>query len=190
MKRRVIFTIILLVTCLCSAFSLDFSYLINFAKDKYYDVYFTNNADEYSEKDKLTTYEMAPGDSANRGFYMHVLTNGDIASGKITVKFSQFEPEITKGVSSLSIPYDISFKNVRNYFVPVITPDKKDGVKWGVDNDDIAYTVSFGMNETGTTTSLQQHYIYRIEYDFGDLDFSNFPAQSYISYITVEVKPD
>lgn len=187
MKRRVIFTIILLVSCLCSAFSLDFSYLINFAKDKYYDVYFTNNADEYSEKDKLTSYDMAPGNSAERGFYMHVLTNGDITQGKITVRFSQFEPEITKNVASLAIPYTISFENVQNYFVPKI---QQDIVEWGVDNDVTAYTVYFGVNETGTTTSLRQHYIYRIEYDFGNFDFSNFPAQSYISYVTVEVKPD
>lgn len=187
MKRRVIFTIILLVTCLCSAFSLDFSYLINFAKDKYYDVYFTNNADEYSEKDKLTTYEMAPGDSSERGFYMHVLTNGDITQGKITIKFSQFEPEITKNVTSLAIPYTISFENVQNYFVPLII---KDNSEWGVDDDVTAYIVSFGMNESSSSTSLQNHYIYRIEYDFGDFDFSNFPAQSYISYVTVEVKPD
>lgn len=180
MKRRVIFTIILLVTCLCSAFSLEFSYLVNYATNIPPEIYFTNNIDEASENDKLKEYFIEPGDSTKRGFYMHVIAKGsDVAD--ITVYFSQFVPERGTADNSLAIPFEISFNNAQNYFKPEITPNISDA--WTEDNS-TAYTVTFTLLPGVQTSELIRHYIYRIEYKLTK-DVSDFPAQTYTSTIKV-----
>lgn len=181
MKRRVIFTIIFLVSCLCSAFSLEFSYLVNYATNIPPEIYFTNNIDEASENDKLKEYFIEPGDSTKRGFYMHVIAKGsDVAD--IKVYFSQFVPERGTADDSLAIPFEISFNNAQNYFEPTITPNISTS-GWTEANE-TAYTVTFSLINGVQVSELIRHYIYRIEYKLTK-DVSDFPAQTYTSTIKV-----
>lgn len=183
MKRRVIFTIILLVTCLSIVFSqtqidtLNFSYLVKYSSGTYCDVYFTDNGQ--SDSAPLDEFEVI-ADKENSPLFMHVITNG-----KYDVDLSFFEFTSDKNTHD-TVPYEVAVSDISGISY---MPTNENNNSWSTEGE-LAYTLNLKVDgvTSSTSTEIREDKVYNIKFGI-DENVLNYTPQTFTSNIRVDIKP-